>query len=262
MSRLALLGLVTLPSALCATPGAAFAVVPGAATVVASLRAALPQPGHLRVTLVEEPPSPPAGAPAPGPPLQQGSPAPSAAPAPQAWRVEVWPDGRLQIDREDLTSGETRTELFPPHEGPLWLRLLTGAEPSAALARAAVERRVTSLAHDDSEVLWVLGAGPQLPAAPQVHVVRASGRLRRVVASAPAGEAAGPVVAVLRGEAGAAPPAQRWPAQITLTAGGRTTVLAVKGVQLLPPEPATPPAPRAPVGEPPLKPATDPGPPR
>jgi hypothetical protein len=134
--------------------------------------------------------------------------------------------------------------------------LLTGAEPASALARASVDRGVTSLAHDDSEVLWVLGAGPQRPTAPQVHVVRASGRLRRVVAGARAGAAAALVVAVMRGQAGPDPLAQRWPAHITLTAGGRTTVLRVQSVQALPPPPTKS------ALEPPLEPATVPEPPR
>lgn len=218
-------------AALVMGPGGAAAVVPGAGPVLASLRSSQPAPAHLRVILEEV-----VVAPGPGKP---------ARPPAVALRVEAWRDGRLQVDRQDLLAGVTVTERHAPGAGPAWLRLLLGADPHTVLAAAGVDAKRTSLAHDGQGViLWVVGAGPQDPTRPQVHVERRSGRLRRVVAVE--GAEAEAEAVVLSGRAGDEAPAKAWPARITVTRGGRATTFAVTSVERLAPEPAPAPTPAAP----------------
>ncbi|PKN54667.1 MAG: hypothetical protein CVU56_25230, partial [Deltaproteobacteria bacterium HGW-Deltaproteobacteria-14] len=117
-------------------------------------------------------------------------------------RVSLSPTGAIRQDLQDLgPGGSLSTQVWAPvgaapagadrlDEAPGWLQVLAGRSLDAVLRAKQVDVGVTSLAHDGATILWVLGAGPHAADAPQVHVERATGRLRLFTERLPG--AAGP----------------------------------------------------------------------
>ena len=105
------------------------------------------------------------------------------------WRIARSPGGDIRIDREDLTRGSVSTESFPAAQSiaraPTWVRLLLGdGKGLAEVAKQLGVTKRTSLARDGREIVWVWGAEPRDRRSAQLHVVRSSGRLRRVIDAA------------------------------------------------------------------------------
>jgi len=98
--------------------------------------------------------------------------------------------GRARVDIQDLADGRTRSRFFGAENkgavqtiehAPPWLQWWMG-RPVAEIAKSAqVAVSTRSLAHAGGEILWVIGAGPRDLKAPQLHIERETGRLRRVV---------------------------------------------------------------------------------
>lgn len=108
-------------------------------------------------------------------------------------RISVGPEGQLREDLQDLgPGGGTVVRIWapapagaPPPTGPIdaapaWLRLLVGHPVEGVLQTMGVDTTRVAFALDGRELLWVLGAGPQSPDAPQIHLAAATGQLRRV----------------------------------------------------------------------------------
>jgi len=102
-------------------------------------------------------------------------------------------------------------------EAPAWLQLLVGEDVDVVLKRVGVDRSRVSLAHADGTILWVVGAGPRALDLPQLHVVRATGRLWRVIERRTVGEVVTTVDVTLEGEAPPVPGDETWwPSVVTI----------------------------------------------
>jgi hypothetical protein len=155
----------------------AHAALPSAAKMMAQVTSMQPSPTPFVVNYVE---------------------APVDGVALLAVRVIADGAGRARIDMQDLQGGLSRSSFFGPtargaiqsiDRAPIWLQWWMG-RPVAEIATAAgVMVSTRSLSHADGEILWVLGAGPRQPDAPQLQLERETGRLRRAVS----GEDGGPV---------------------------------------------------------------------
>jgi len=116
-----------------------------------------------------------------------------------AVRVIADGTGHARIDVQDLQGGLTRSSFFGVEKkgavqtiehAPLWLQWWMGRPVAEIVKSAQVSISTRSLAHAGGEILWVIGAGPRDLDAPQLHIERETGLLRRVVS----GGDDGPVV--------------------------------------------------------------------
>ncbi|TNF31424.1 MAG: hypothetical protein EP329_12400, partial [Deltaproteobacteria bacterium] len=180
--------------------------------------------------------------------LEVGSP---GHPSRLGLRVSLSPAGVIRQDIQDLgPRGTLSSQVWAPvgaapagaellDDAPGWLQLLSGRPLAAVLRAKGVDATVTSFAHDGPTILWVLGAGPHAPEAPQIHVERDSGRLRRfterVLGPAPVDGAprAEHVIHVrLSGKAAEEGAEAAWPARVEVEAGGRTVTFALSALTL------------------------------
>ncbi len=180
---------------------------------------------------------------APHAPPGTGSPA-AAAPTPWLLRWILGPDGRARVDRVRLSPSQAQAAFLAPGEVPPWLRLLAGDAPAEVAADTGVDVSRTSLDHDGGTILVVVGAGPRDRTSPQLHLERASGRLRRVIWRNGAGVTHD---VRLSGELVADGAPTGWPARVVERADGeegRWEVTSVhEGVILEPGQLTPPPAP-------------------
>ncbi|PIE20404.1 MAG: hypothetical protein CSA66_00535 [Proteobacteria bacterium] len=219
---LLLLMLLTLSPA---APGRA--APPRSRAVVDKARAAQPAPDWAHATWLQE--------------VGPGGPPPALA-----LRVMLSPRGVVRQDVQGLRDGYALETLVwadedlgvagarPLVEAPAWLQVLAGRDLRAILAAKGVADGRTSLAHDGSTILWVLGAGPHDPDLPQLHVERATGRLRAFVERVAGVDGVPTSVAVtLSGRAAEVGPRAAWPQRITIAPkGGAPVTFALQRLEL------------------------------
>lgn len=188
------------------------AVVPGGAKILAHMATAQPAPTPFAVNYVETAPD---------------------APSRLALRVIADGLGRARIDLQRLDIGETHTVRYgsvgsdrpagakPVDEAPLWLQWWMGRPPMEMAAGARVDLDITSLAHADGTILWVVGAGPRDADRPQLQIERDTGLLRRATAVGGTGENATVHPARLDDFIATERGFSRFPKRLTLTVDGR-----------------------------------------
>ena len=249
--------------------GSVAAAPPKGATVIKVAGAAQPPPSWAEASYLE------IGAP--------------GHPARISLRVSLSPTGAIRQDLQDLgPTGSLSSQVWAPvgaaaagaerlDDAPGWIQVLAGRSLDAVLRAKRVDAGVTSLAHDGATILWVLGAGPHAPDAPQVHVERETGRLRQFTERLPGppgpdGSTTPERVVAVRLSGGAADTGERaaWPARVEIAAGGRVVTLALQSLTVGEPldarrfviEPVADPAPEGletpPAPVPPSSPEPDP----
>ena len=109
-----------------------------------------------------------------------------------ALRVVSDGQGRARLDVQLLDKERTETRIFrplldeasgsePAERAPVWLQWWMGRDARDITTSAHIDLGLSSLAHVDGTILWVVGAGPRQAATPQLQVERETGRLRRAV---------------------------------------------------------------------------------
>ena len=184
-----------------------------------------------------------------------------------AIRVVSDGQGRARLDLQFLDQDVTTTLLFRTAEAstspgverlddaPLWLQWWMGRSGAEMAAGAHVDVTISSLAHVQGTVLWVLGAGPRQGDRPQLQIERETGLLRRAVTVRGHGEDAVVSPARLDGFIAQGEVVTRFPERLTLTIEGRevtfvNTWLRMGNAVHIAPGELRPPAPRPPDGRP------------
>jgi len=201
--------------------GDAAAAPPSAEAVIGATTRAQPAPGWVQATYLQIRDE--------GPPRL-------------ALRISLSPDGaiRQDVERLDGLGGlDTRVwrpadEAAPPEHAPGWLQVLAGRPLAGILAGKGVRQDLVSFARDGATILWVLGAGPHEPELPQIHVERATGRLRAFVEEVTESDTSRAVTVRLDGALGPAGSAGApWPERITITpAEGAEVAFSIRSFSL------------------------------
>lgn len=181
----------------------AAAAIPAAQEVTAKARVVLSRAAPARLTYVETR---------------------SAGPPALAMRLVVVPGDGLRMEHVALSDAAKvgpearvwrRGEALPMgvsalHRAPAWLQLLAGEDLRAVLKRMDADRERVSLAHADGTILWVVGAGPRALDQPQLHVVRATGRVWRIIERQAVGDGVTTLDVTWQGEAPTTPEDATW----------------------------------------------------
>jgi hypothetical protein len=137
-------------------------------------------------------------------------------------------DGRLMVRVSDMARGVSSESLWDRRPLatlkakdtiPAWLEWWTGVTAKRLFNMLRLDRKTRSLSRDGRRIIWVAGARPSQPERAQVHLERATGKLRRVVEV----QEDTRLVVDFAGHFQVEGSSNHWPRFVTLSEGGLVT---------------------------------------